>query len=148
MKEHLTAEHAAIWLSRRHPLRNSHEWKQWLANNRKQNRPVSVRVPFAKVGNRIWYAKGDLQKLSEHETAIERGFTSRDAGLIASVEAGLLNQAWAGQAHFRARHDEPYVELAIKQPLQTFRLSVAAAREVLAQLEAAVHSAASIEATK
>lgn len=151
-QELVTAPQAAAWLAQCHPKRDAQAWAQWLTNNRKATRPATVRVPFAKVGNKIWYALNDLRRLADHETAIDQGFTSQGASLMASVEAGLLDQPWSGQGRFYGQYDEktrePYVKLAIDQPLQTFRLSLKDAAGLFMQLDDAIRNAEYIAAER
>lgn len=146
--ETLSAAKAAEWLAQHQPKRLASEWLQWLANNRNTSRPATVRVPFVKIGRTVWYKVSDLQRLANHQDMIERGFAPEAANMLASVEAGLLNQRWSDQGRFFGQYDdkvrEPYVKLAIDQPLQTFRLSLTDAARLLVQLDDAIFNAESI----
>ena len=68
--------------------------------------------------------------------------------MLASVEAVQLNQRWSDQGRCFGQYDdkvrEPYVKLAIDQPLQTFRLSLTDAARLLVQLDDAIFNAESI----
>jgi len=146
--ETLSAAKAAEWLAQQQPQRQAPGWLQWLANNRNSSRPATVRVPFAKIGRTVWYRIADLQRLADLQDMIERGFAPEAANMLASAEAGLLNQRWSDQARFYGQYDdrgkEPYVKLAIDQPLQTFKLSLTDAARLLVQLDKAIINAESI----
>lgn len=146
--EQLTSARAADWLAQHQPKRNSAEWHQWLTNNRNAARSATVRVPFAKIGRTVWYRLSDLQRLAAHEDMVTRGFAPETANMLASADAGLLNQRWRDQGRFYGQYDdkarEPFVNLAIDQPLQTFRLSLEDAARLFTQLEGAIVNAESI----
>lgn len=148
MTEKMTAAAAADWLQSKLPKRSAAAWVQWLANNRNPKRASAFRVPFAKAAGHVWYDLKDLQAILATEQAIKAGHSSKEASLLRAAEVGMLNQPWQGAGRFygQADHSGPYVKLAIDSPLQTFRLSLEEAIDVVEQIARAINAAESMAA--
>jgi len=144
-EEQLTPQRAAEWLAQHHPTRSAAAWLQWLANNRNSNRPAAFRVPCLKDAGRVWYALRDLVTLLATEQAIQAGHTAKEVTLLRAVEDGMLNRPWHGAGRVYAQYDskskEPFVKLAIDNPLMTFRLSLKEAAALLVELDDAIVNA-------
>jgi hypothetical protein len=71
----LTATQAAHNLALKVPDTDAGYWRSFLANNRKKGRSVGHRIPFRKVGSRVYYDREDLTafaaKEREHRAAVQ-----------------------------------------------------------------------------
>lgn len=144
----LTTAAAAEWLAERAPARSTAEWTRWLTNNANPKRRAPFRVPRSKIGGRYFYEVSDLGNLVDYDQAIREGWAPSAANTLAIAESSLTNQRWSSQGRFYGQYDdtaqEPFVKLAIDQPLQTFRLSLEDAARLFTQLEGAIINAESI----
>lgn len=137
---------ATEWLAIHLPKRTATQWGHWLRNNASRGpkaRPGSYTIPHAVIGRTAYYRPSDLEAFARYEN-------DREQGLVALTERataeGAFNRVWNDIGRFYGQADKsgPFVKLAIDAPLQTFRLSLKEAAELMVQLDDAITNAESI----
>jgi hypothetical protein len=143
--------YTADQLSTQLPIRTAQGWSLWLRNNRNQSRRAQYRVPFVRISNGAFYRPADIGAFVEWEKSKQLGtmtLTGRAAEAIKAYGIGTAAGSATGRKFNVVGVNQqvdpvtgaPYVQLITGDPLMVYRLELAQARQVAAELRDAART--------
>lgn len=148
----ISAANAADILANAVPPRSASEWTQWLANNRNAARRAGYRVPYERLGGRVYYRRSELEGFIQFQGQRLLGnieLKGRVAEIVQAYGLGQpkasghgrpfnLSQVAAQVDHFGG----DYVQLVLSDPLTVYRLSPKQCEQLQAALDHALQDIA------
>jgi hypothetical protein len=131
-----------------HELGGAGYWVRYLTNNRREDRNPPHRVPFVKMGTGAFYTREDLAEFIEFEKNRRIGvrkLSGRAAEVMRAYGIGAAGGGTTGrnldctiQSQADPASRGAYVQLIVNNPLLVFRVELAQAKVIHADLGKAI----------